>query len=81
MEIQYTPPIAQSSPQIPKCRRPARLRFVGKIKPETTVMGGFLGSAVVSTASVGVPPTESLIRPQPTNNSEMHGQAATANGT
>ena len=36
-------------------------------------MGGFLRSAVVSTAAVGVPPTESLIRPQPTNNSEMHG--------
>jgi hypothetical protein len=39
------------------------LRFVGKIKPKTTVMGGFLGSAVVSTASVGFPPTESAIHP------------------
>jgi hypothetical protein len=33
-------------------------------------MGGFLGSAVVSTASVGVPPTESSIHPF----SEMHGR-------
>jgi hypothetical protein len=40
-------------------------------------MGGFLGSAVVSTASVGVPPTESLMRPQPPNNSEMHGALTT----
>jgi hypothetical protein len=58
--------------------RPAalHLRFVGKIASETTVIGGFLGSAVVSTASVGVPPTESSIRPQPTNNSERRGPAS-----
>jgi hypothetical protein len=35
-------------------------------------MGGFLGSTVVSTASVGVPPTESATRPQSTSNFEMH---------
>jgi hypothetical protein len=43
------------------------------MKPETTVLSGFWRSAAVSITSVGVPPTESVIRPPPTHNSEMHG--------